>query len=70
MRSDYKNFLEGKAIVAKERGISMNTTTCPKCGGPAVWHTDDGVTYCNDPKCGFQGCENLNYRPPARRGGE
>ena len=48
---------------------SINPTTCPDCGGKAHWNTDDGVTYCENVKCGFQGCENLDYRPPAFRGG-
>ena len=49
--------------------MNRNPTTCPKCGGPAHWNTDDGVTYCDNSKWGYQDCEDLQYKPPVYRGG-
>lgn len=49
--------------------VSMHKTTCQKCGGPAIFHSDDGVTYCDNRQCSAMICEYLDYRPPDRRGG-
>ncbi len=48
---------------------SSHKTTCPRCGNPAHWNTDDGVTYCDNPRCGEMVVEYPDYRPPDRRGG-
>lgn len=46
---------------------SSTPTRCPRCGGPAEFHADDGVTYCDDPKCGMH-VKDEKYRPPDYRG--
>lgn len=55
---------------------SFTETTCPECGGQAVWTADDNVTYCQEPakkdsktgkwvKCNYFGIEDCHkgYKP-------
>lgn len=48
---------------------SSTPTRCPRRGGPASFHADDGVTYCESTKpCGMV-VEDPKYKPPSYRGG-
>jgi ribosomal protein L37AE/L43A len=56
-------------LLLEEFMASSTETTCQKCGGRAHKNADDGVTYCDEEKCGEKTVEDKNYRPPERRGG-
>lgn len=48
---------------------SSYETSCDYCGGPAHTNTDDGVTYCENPKCRKMDAKDVDYKPPVYRGG-
>ena len=49
--------------------MAIIPSTCPECGGPAHVTTDDGIRWCDNPKCGELTVPNAAYQPPDRRGG-
>lgn len=51
---------------------SWTNVRCPKCRGRAHWHTDDGITYCQEKNCDYADIPDEQvgkYQPPDRRGG-
>lgn len=38
--------------------MSTMATECPKCGGRAHWNSDDDITRCDEPDCGWFGIDD------------